>query len=354
MPGLPRAAPRTSGRWIASLAHGAARSLESTVADARARWPGASVLRGRRVCPGRAFLTLFWTLRGGAGAASNPDSPVPVSSTDPNRLSADASGVPVANRGPMMIPPAPVPGGGAPGGTPAANGLAAGGGAAAAVPAAPGGAFPGSTSQASTSQSSPSLAATSTAGTGANGTPGAPGGGAAPPGMTPAGTTLVGKAPAGAAASIDSSAGGASAVQIYWRFATDEYFAQHQTARRGNVPLQDGESASFVRFDVENSGRDSVPVTPDLFTLYAEGTFVQPAVANLPGLFQGANVPPHGAVRGWLLFVKPWWDRGTEKLDSKLSVSGIPGATVTLSDRRGGRSPVARAKAPHSRAPLTP
>lgn len=255
------------------------------------------------------FAALFWLFRQPAGEANRPDN-------QPGNLAAGvlSAGAPVAGA-PLQDPAVPAanrvtPGGlaapgaaaaaGAPGATAttgamtrAANGLAAGGGASAVGSSLPAGAGPANA--------------------------------AAPAGTAPGSTDASGASPA--------------SVQIYWRFGTAEYFATHPSARRQNVPLQNGQSASFVRFDFENNGAEAIPVNPDAFTLYAEGSFVEPASASLPGLFRGAVVPPHGSVRSWLLFVKPWWDTGPERLNSNLTVSGIPGARLTLSDRYSGASP---------------
>jgi hypothetical protein len=163
------------------------------------------------------------------------------------------------------------------------------------------------------------------------GSPAATSAGSAPApgaGLNPQGSPVpVGQAPDSQATNLP--------LQVYWRFGTSDYMDGHPQVSKSAVHVPDGYSASFVRVDVENRTGKAIGLKPGAFVLSAPGLFVVPSRPNLPNLLPPCAVPAHGAVQGWLLFIKPWWDVMPDggRVVSQLSYAAPPGARVDLSKR---------------------
>src|SRR6185437_2183054 len=125
-------------------------------------------------------------------------------------------------------------------------------------------------------------------------------------------------------------------IQVYWRFATGDYFASHPHVPRSKIVIPDGYSASLVRVDIENHGQEPISIISDGFQLACQTAAVGRTNAMIPDTLKPAHVPPGGSIRGWLLFIKPWWDTGPLSMKSLLVSPAYPDAEITLSDRGRG------------------
>lgn len=140
-------------------------------------------------------------------------------------------------------------------------------------------------------------------------------------------------------AGSDPAATTDSPLQIYWRPATAEYFTEHPSVPTSSIRIPDGYSASLVRVDIENTGSAPIAIQAGAFLLTAPGAYASLAHQKLPGSLTSSTVNAHGSVRGWLLFVKPWWDISSDgqQVMVRLVYSAPPGAHVNLSNHAPAR-----------------
>jgi len=94
----------------------------------------------------------------------------------------------------------------------------------------------------------------------------------------------------------------ANGVQVYWRFATSDYRAQHRGIR---LPALPGRTPELVRVDVENHTNKPLRLKPGWFIVKAVGKTFAPRPNGAPGLMSGTTISPSKNMPGWLLYEMP-------------------------------------------------